>query len=52
MSRQEALSALKKSGKRVPVALVMASAKVGRAQAERALKVHNRNVRQAIQGFR
>jgi len=52
MTREQALSALKKSGKRVPVALVMASAKVGRGQAERALKVHNRNVRQAIQGFR
>jgi N-acetylmuramic acid 6-phosphate etherase len=51
MTREEALSALKKSGKRVPVALVMSSAKVGRAQAERALKVHHRNVRLAIQGF-
>jgi N-acetylmuramic acid 6-phosphate etherase len=52
ISKEAALAALKKAGNKVPVALVMASGKVGRGQAESALKIHNGNVRQAIQGLR
>jgi N-acetylmuramic acid 6-phosphate etherase len=49
MAREEALSALKKAGNRVPVALVMHQARVSRSQAERGLKVAIGNVRRAIE---
>lgn len=52
MTREDALLALKKTGNRVPMALVMASSQVSRAQAERALKLHNGNVREAVRGLR
>ncbi len=48
ISREESVAALKKAGNRVPVALVMLQARVGRAQAERALKTAKGNVRKAI----
>jgi N-acetylmuramic acid 6-phosphate etherase len=48
VSREEALTALKKAGNRVPLALVVLEAKVGRAEAERALKAAKGNTRAAI----
>ncbi len=47
--REEALRALKNSGNSVPVALVMAKAKVGRVQAQRALQSAQGNVRRAVE---
>ncbi len=44
-----ATSALKDSGKSVPVALVMLKTKLSAAQARRRLKAHHGNVRQAIE---
>jgi N-acetylmuramic acid 6-phosphate etherase len=52
VSRTEALHALKASGNRVPVALVMLQAAVSRAHAERALKSTNGHVRRAIASAR
>ena len=51
MTREDALSVLKKAGNRVPVALVMHQARVTRKQAEQALKSTMKNVRQAIEHF-
>ena len=49
MAREEALSALKKAGNRVPVALVMYHTHSSRGLAERALKLAKGNVRQATE---
>jgi N-acetylmuramic acid 6-phosphate etherase len=47
--RTDAANALKKSGKSVPVALVMLTAKVGRSEAVRRLKTARGHVRRAIE---
>ncbi len=52
LPREDALRLLKKSGSRVPVALVMASARVSRVRAEQALKKTKGNVRRAMERFR
>ena len=52
VSREEAVTALKKARNSVPVALVMLQARVSRAEAGRALKATNGNVRQAITKLR
>jgi N-acetylmuramic acid 6-phosphate etherase len=52
MTREDALSALKKAGNRVPLALVMHKARVSRSLAERGLKGANGNVRHAITNMR
>jgi N-acetylmuramic acid 6-phosphate etherase len=52
VNRATALKALKAAGKRVPVALVMLQAGVGRADAERALKAEHGHVRRAITAAR
>jgi len=49
MAREEALQLLEKSGKRVPVAVVMHQTQMSRGQAERALKASHGNVRQATE---
>jgi N-acetylmuramic acid 6-phosphate etherase len=52
VNRATALSALMAAGKRVPVALVMLQAGVGRADAERTLKAEHGHVRRAIAAAR
>jgi N-acetylmuramic acid 6-phosphate etherase len=47
-TRESATQALKASGNRTPVALVMLAAEVNRAEATSALKKAKANVRQAI----
>jgi N-acetylmuramic acid 6-phosphate etherase len=49
IGREEAAALLKKAGNRVPVALVMISAKLSRKEAEAALKATKGNVRQAME---
>lgn len=49
VSREEAVAALKKSGRSVPVALVMLSAGASRREAERALQHAKGNVRAAVE---